>query len=377
MDLVFKMIKIFVYCCCAVLIFHPGYAKAAECPRNWKMTLGISDPPVESVEQRDLTKEHMDGLGVRHLRFSENWKDREPQQGIYQWSSLDSKMKFVQENWYSLFLTIEANGPDWACSSVRSEQSCVFQNNQDLKNYVEALLRRYPGKISKLQFGNEMLLEKSYAGSAEDYVAAQRIVYQAAKEHSPSTKVVLGGFSAGTIGRFVVCEGRRKFPIYHKGEVVKESAQLCSEPWVVKESAGVKKILEQAQFDAIDLHLFYDVQYWEHYADHFKQMVPDVQMIVSEFGGPMIKLCNVNFLKCTMGLVEIEKNYSDQYHSQRILDYLLTLNRSSIDEAYYFRLVEMDNRRMYTKSGLLSSKYEIKSGYNMFQEMNLCPQKIN
>jgi len=87
----------------------------------------------------------------------------------------------------------------------------------------------------------------------------------------------------------------------------------------------------------------------------------------------MINLCSRDFQECKMGPLETEKSYSDQYHAQRIKEYLLTLNRSNVDEAYYFSLVEKNERRMHTKSGLFNSKLEVKSGYKVFQEINKCP----
>jgi len=171
----------------------------------------------------------------------------------------------------------------------------------------------------------------------------------------------------------VACESDHQFPLYHGGEVSTDKAKICSKEWVIKENSGVKKILQQAKYDMIDLHLYDDVQSWEIFVNIFKQMYPDTPIIVSEFGGPMINLCSGDFQECTMGPVETEKNYSDQYHAQRILEYILTLNRSNVDEAYYFRLAEVNERRMHTKSGLLNEKHKVKSGYKMFQEINKCP----
>jgi len=229
-----KMIKTFIFTCSLILIAHVGYAEFNECPDVWKINIGISYPPHDDDQQREFTQKHMKNLGVKHLRISEHWKYREPSQWNFKWRSLNNRMRLVEKNNYSLLLTIEANGPDWACSRKKSMRSCVFYDNYDLGYYVETLLKQFPNKINKLQFGNEMLSEEFYVGSVEDYIAANNAVYETVKKYSPLTKVVLGGFSTGTIRRFVACETDLEFPLYYAGAVSTDRTKVCLEDWVKK-----------------------------------------------------------------------------------------------------------------------------------------------
>ncbi len=55
--------------------------------------LGISFPPVETDEQRSFSKTRLDDLGVKKIRFAEDWAQREPAPGEFYWQPLDARIK--------------------------------------------------------------------------------------------------------------------------------------------------------------------------------------------------------------------------------------------------------------------------------------------
>jgi hypothetical protein len=60
-------------------------------------------------------------------------------QGQFNWAPLDDRINWAYNNGYDILLTIQSNGPDWACSGVQNDRSCVFDNNY-FKIYIDALL---------------------------------------------------------------------------------------------------------------------------------------------------------------------------------------------------------------------------------------------
>jgi hypothetical protein len=156
--------------------------------------IGISFPTVADASQRSFAKTHLDSLGIKKIRFAEEWSLREPTQGIFNWGPLDNKISWVINNNYELLFTIQSNGPVWACGQ-QNTKSCVFLNNNDFKNYIDSLLLRYPNQIDKIQFENEWQSDFWYVGNAQEFIDANNILYNSVKTLSPSTKVVLGGFT--------------------------------------------------------------------------------------------------------------------------------------------------------------------------------------
>jgi len=99
--------------------------------------LGISFPPVADEEQRTFTAPLLDELNVEIIRIGENWSFREPEEGNFQWPSLDARINWAETNGIDVLLTIQSNGPDWACSDLQNDKSCVFKDNEKFRNYIE------------------------------------------------------------------------------------------------------------------------------------------------------------------------------------------------------------------------------------------------
>lgn len=155
------------------------------------LELGLSFPPVGDVTERTFTQTHMNVLGVDRIRFGEHWALREPSPGVFSWSGLEQRIDWAYTNNIDVLLTIQSDGPAWACSGVQNPRSCVFNNNQDFKFYIDSLLQRYSGKIDKIQFGNEWQDHFWYAGNAQDFIDANNILYNSVQQYSPTTSVVL------------------------------------------------------------------------------------------------------------------------------------------------------------------------------------------
>lgn len=326
------------------------------------LTLGISFPAVADNSQRVFTKTHLDTLGVTKIRFAEDWALREPVQGNFNWTPLDDRINWAYNNNYEILLTIQSNAPTWACSPIQNGKSCVFNDNNDFKIYIDSLLQRYSGKIAKIQFGNEWQSNFWYAGNAGDFIAANNVLYNSVQVNSPSTKVVLGGFTTISLRFLAGCDGDVS-SFFDDDGIYYDSAYLvanCPTPAIQNIKNRIDSVLQFAQYDILDLHLYDDVEQWDEYYLNFSDTITK-PIIVSEFGGP-----NMNY-----------ETYSESYQANRLYQYIKKLDSLQIQEAYFFKLVEGTANPAHSTSGLIADTTLIKkSAYYLFQTFIGCPTSV-
>lgn len=316
------------------------------------LELGISFPPVENNSKRKKTEKLLSDLKVKKIRFAEEWAFREPTEGNFSWESLDDRINWASDNNYEVLLTIQSNGPDWACIGLSNDNSCVF-DTISFKNYIETLLKRYDGKIAKIQFGNEWQAEYWYVGSSLDFVSANNILYQAVQTYSPTTQVVLGGFTTISLRYMAGCNGKIDSFYDDEGEFY-DNAYLnanCGGTEITKVLNKIDFVMANAHYNWLDLHFYDDVENWGIYLEHFKTLTTK-PILVSEFGGP-----NSNY-----------EDDSDENQSARLYDYIVTLDSLQITEAYYFKLVEGTKNEAHIKSGLMKGAFNRKkTSYYVFK----------
>lgn len=301
-------------------------------------SLGLSFPPVADDEQRAFTAPILEELGVTSIRIGEDWSLREPQEGEWNWGPLDKRMAWISENNLDIFLTIQSNGAQWACQSPMNERSCVYQDLEAFSSYLSQLLARYPGHIRWIQFGNEWQSEFWYAGSAEQYVMAHNALYQTVKGIDSTIQVVLGGFTTISLRFMSACAGNQFAFNNDEGELFDQTnlPELCASQEFKDVLDRITYVLNHADYDQIDLHLYDDPEAWEIYLAHFKTL-SSVPIIVTEFGGPNLNL----------------EPKDDEYQAQRLEDYIRTIDSLGIEHAFYFKLVEGTNNPAHASSGLM------------------------
>lgn len=317
-------------------------------------TFGISFPPITNKEQRNFSTPILQELNVKRIRFGENWKYREPEKGKFNWNPLDDRIDWALENNQKVLITIQSNAADWACSDIKSKKSCVFKDNSDFKNYIELLLKRYPNKITKIQFGNEWQTLFWYAGTAQQYVQANNIVYEAVQKHSPKTKVVLGGFTSGSQRFMTACNGLIDDFFDDDGNTYNQDFfdKTCNSTDAQELFNRIEYVLTNALYDEVDIHLYDDVEKWDEYYN-FMQTKTQKPIIVTEFGGP-----NVN----------IEPT-DETYQASQLKKYINKLDSLQVSEAYYFKLVEGTQTVAHVKSGLIDGKtLQKKESYFVFKD---------
>ena len=112
---------------------------------NQTVAFGLSYPGVTETEDREFTRSNLQALSLSRVRFDEGWKYRESIEGEFNWAPLDGRIQWLADNKISVLLTIQSNGPGWACEAeLSNERTCVFSDADKFENYITALLQRYP-----------------------------------------------------------------------------------------------------------------------------------------------------------------------------------------------------------------------------------------
>lgn len=322
------------------------------------LTLGISFPPVADGTQRAFAKTHLDLLGIEKIRFAENWVLREPTQGNFNWQPLDDRINWAYNNGYEILLTIQSNAPSWACSPLQNGQSCVFNDNNDFKTYIDSLLQRHPNKINKIQFGNEWQSDYWYIGNANNFIQVNNILYNSVQTYSVNTQVVLGGFTTSSLRFMAGCNGYVNSFYEDDGTYYDASylATNCPTQEIQDVKNRIDSVLQYAQYDIIDLHFYDDVEQWDEYYLNFADTISK-PIIVSEFGGP-----NMNY-----------EPYSDAFQTDRLYQYIKKLDSLQILEAYFFKLVEGTANPAHSASGLIDDTTLLeKPAYYLFKSFVSC-----
>lgn len=324
--------------------------------------LGISFPAVTDQSQMDFSEYHLDFLGVNMIRIAEDWALREANQGVYNWGPLDARMNWIEENNYDLLLTIQSNGPDWACDSeFQNDLSCAFSDSAAFRKYIDTLLVRYGDNIKKIQFGNEWHSEYWYIGSAADFIRANNTVWESVQVNAPQIDVVLGGFASGTMTSLAGCYGyidSLRLPDSNVWHHQPEILAYCSLPEIEYIRQRQDSILSMCHYDIIDMHLYDDVELWPLYYHIMDSITGGIYpIIVTEMGGPNL----VN-----------ELPYSDEFQASRLYQYIKCVDSLQISEAYYFKLVTGGTAAEYhQESGLIDSETLLeKPAYYFFKTMN-------
>ena len=326
------------------------------------LNLGISFPPVADANQRAFAKLHLDNLGVNKIRIAEDWTFREPSPGTFNWTSLEDRLMWADSNNYEVLLTIQSRGPSWACSGIQNANSCVFNDNQDFRNYLDSLLIRYGDKISRIQFGNEWQTDFWYAGNAGQFIASNNVLFDAVQAHSPQTEVVLGGFTTISLRFMAGCNGYVS-SFYDDDGILFDSTYLannCNTPVIQSVKDRIDSVLSLARYDMLDIHLYDDVEQWDEYYLNFADTISK-PIIVTEFGGP-----NLNY-----------EPYTPTYQANRLFEYIKKLDSLQISDAYFFKLVQGTANTAHLTSGLIEdTNLTEKPAYFLFKSFIGCTTSV-
>lgn len=343
-------------------------------PDDAVLELAISFPAVGDVEQRDFSAEKLADLSVRRVRLSASWDRIEPEPGEFDWGVEDNHMIWAHENDLEILLTVTARAPDWACPpDTRGERGgCVPEDIADFERFVGILADRLVGfdetlerglPVARVQFGNEWDEADVgfYPGSAEEYTTQLNIVHDEITSAFPDMPIVVGGLLGGSMRSIAICEaGSDHFGEYDPAD----RDAFCTSTLYLEKRDRVNHVFSFGRYSMVDQHLYFDPENWKVYVDTLRDHgLPSdrrsLPILVSEFGGPNAKI----------------ESRDDDYHADRVEDYLEALITTDVSEAYFFKLIEgsewneKDQQSSYADSGLIEKDTrEPKPAYEVFKD---------
>lgn len=336
------------------------------------LPLGIAFPDVPGDDSGEVTGGHLRDLGVQFVRQSIQWSVLEQEQGVFSWSSLDSKILLASQRDLGLLLTVTADCPDWVSGPRSAAGACVPDDMDHFTSYIAALVAHLAEleallpeglPLDFLQFGNEWDSPNSvfYPGSAAQFVQQLGIVFDAVKATFPGLPIVLGGIQTTTPLAHAVCAGLHSEPQWPPAAV----ASYCANDFPNDPTRQrVEFVLQNGSYDAVDQHLYFREYRWAPVLTAFRQILlppakAGIPILVTEFGGPNA----------------LTEPRDDAYHAQKVEAYIGVLQGSEAARAYYFKLVEPDeigpNGRpdSHAESGLIDKSTLLpKPGYFVFQQ---------
>ncbi|MBT4849354.1 hypothetical protein HON36_00705 [Candidatus Parcubacteria bacterium] len=298
---------------------------------------------VGNTEEIQYSINVMDDLDLDRIRFFENWILRQPSLEKVNWRGLDKRINGPSDANKKIAITIKPVGTQngelsWYCQEEGANlNSCVFkpEHEDDFAQYIESIIKRYPGKIDKIQFSNEWDSNYHFVGTAQDYVKYSNLVYDTVKLHSPETTVALGGITKWPLVYLAGCQLGLIDEFYtEEGELVSPSQKeaWCNSAEVIERNQRVKYVFINAKYDMVDIHLYDDPENWAAYVEALQSNLnlEDKPIILTEFGGPR----------------EQDPRFGDPYDEEvqatQLQKYIDKLKELPVSEAYYFRLIEGD-----------------------------------
>lgn len=293
--------------------------------------------PSREVLLYSLSK--MDDLNINKTRIWDNWILREPDQGKYDWSGLDLRINEIYNSGKEFILTIKPVGAKdgksaWYCDQKKANQdSCVFdvQYEDEFALYIEAIAKRYAGKIAKIQFQNEWDSDYHFVGTGADYTKYANILYEAVKKYSPDTIVSLGSITKYPLLYGAGCKLGLLDEFYDKtGNLItkKQREEWCSDPDTISMYEKVAYVFANARYDMVDVHFYDDPQYWDEYIEALDTLnARNLPVIITEFGGPNADDTRIDA-------------YDENVQARELQRYLDKIYELPVVEAYYFRLIE-------------------------------------
>lgn len=140
-----------------------------------------------------------DSIRLNWVKSQVIWRDTERVKGQYDWAEMDVAINQLYDANIRVLLSI-TKAPDWARDpGAPTDQPGVFDgppaNPQDFVDFVNAILTRYPSKISAIEVWNEINLDREWstapkAISATRYVTLLQAAYTAIKAADPNILVI-------------------------------------------------------------------------------------------------------------------------------------------------------------------------------------------
>jgi polysaccharide biosynthesis protein PslG len=139
------------------------------------------------------------GLGLNWYKQQVRWQDFEPEKGEYDWGQLDFALPIASDMGFNVLISVIA-APEWARTpGLDMSMEGPPANMQDFINFLDAMLKRYPGQIHAIEVWNEPNLDREWMTtggvSAPHYMEMLQLAYNIIKANDPGIIVISGALS--------------------------------------------------------------------------------------------------------------------------------------------------------------------------------------
>ncbi|MFH2051060.1 MAG: hypothetical protein ABIK96_01205 [bacterium] len=263
--------------------------------------LGVAFPAPDAEVLRIICQS---GMGL--ARMDVNWSEREPVDDEYEWGGFDAKIRYLQEAGINAFLTLSTDAEWGTLPTEFTAPNRVPADMAQWSEFVAALVERYDGDgtddapdlimpVEYYQFINEWPSQNhttgGWAGDIDQLIATLNASFDAAKGAWSGAKVVLGGIPAGALDAMVLSSGMANYVsriAYTPDNTVFLDSLRAQNPTILENVATRERVLAEARYDLVDLHLYGPVEFNEYRIDRIRQAAPGKGLVCAEGGGPTL-----------------------------------------------------------------------------------------
>ncbi len=281
------------------------------------------------------------GMGV--ARISVPWSKHEPQEGVFDWYSLDKKVVRMQQLGIEPFLTFESDA-EWGVESTT--KTALNKPPADLsiwKRFVKTLVERYDADgendsqallrpVRYYQVLNEWVSDKNksggWTGTDQQLIEFVNATYDAIKASDSDAVAVLGGIAAVNVDVMALSEELGSYTIHYNYDedsgftITPEDAQ---DPQFEPIFEAAYRVLRGCRYDYADAHLYGPVDFNDARIALMKMKAPKRPLLSSEFGGPSR---------------DYDEDITPEDHFMAAMEYNLDILARGLEFGLWFRLGE-------------------------------------
>ena len=242
------------------------------------------------------------GMGV--ARISVSWSKYEPQEGVFDWNSLDRQVVKLQQLGVEPFLTMETDAPWGVEATTKIAKNRPPTDMSIWKRFVKALVERYDadgkGDVQGLlrpvryyQALNEWLSDKNksggWTGTNDQLIAVVNATYDAVKASDSKALFGMGGIASVNVDLMALREGLGSYTIHYNYDedsgftITPEDAQ---DPQYQEPFDNAYRVMRGCRYDFADAHLYGPAAFNEARIPLMRLKSPKRPVLSSEFGGP-------------------------------------------------------------------------------------------
>jgi hypothetical protein len=281
------------------------------------------------------------GMGV--ARMSVPWSRYEPQEGVFDWYSLDAKVVKLEQLGIEPFLTVETDAPWGVEATTKKAKNRPPLDLSIWKRFVKTLVERYdadgtddaPGLLRPVRYYqgfNEWLSDKNgsggWTGTTDQLIEAVNATYDAVKASDSSAYFVMGGIASVNADLMALREGLGSYTIYYnysETSGVTITPEEAQDPQFEEPFQNAYRVLRECRFDFADIHLYGPVEFDAARIPLIEMKCPKRPVLSSEFGGPSR---------------DYDEDITPEDHFNAVIQYNLDVLSRGLEFGLWFRLGE-------------------------------------